>query len=132
MFGCILPGSCFSGADAVAQAPDTDFEEHTIDEIVVKGVPLERTIKELAQPTGPVVGHALEKKQAPSLGETLAHKPGVSATYFGPDSSRPVIRGQYGERIIILSNGLDSLDASALSEDQLAKTRALNGRSPRI
>ncbi len=41
----------------------------------------------------------------------------MSSTFFGPVASRPVIRGQFGERVRILSNGLDSLDASALSED---------------
>ena len=66
---------------------------------------------------GAVGGDELAKKQAASLGETLAHELGVSSTYFGPVSSRPVIRGQYGERIRVLSNALDAMDASALSED---------------
>ena len=62
-------------------------------------------------------GDELLKRQAASIGETLAHELGVSSSYFGPVASRPVIRGQYGERIRVLSNGLDAMDASALSED---------------
>lgn len=108
------------GADAsiVAAADDDNkYDHHLIDEIVVEGVPLGRTIKELAQPTAVLGGDELLKRQAASIGETLAHELGVSSTYFGPVASRPVIRGQSGERIRVLSNGLDALDASALSED---------------
>jgi len=103
----------------VASADDShrEFDEHALDEIVVEGIPLDRTIKELAQPTSVIGGDELAKRQAASLGETLAHELGVSSTYFGPVSSRPVIRGQYGERIRVLSNAADAMDASALSED---------------
>ncbi len=92
-------------------------EEGSIDEIIVEGVPLDRTVEELALPASILDGNELAKKQAASLGETLANELGVSSTYFGPIASRPVIRGQYGERIRVLSNSLDAMDASALSED---------------
>ncbi|MDJ0712410.1 MAG: TonB-dependent receptor [Woeseiaceae bacterium] len=94
-----------------------DYDEHAVDEIIVEGIPLDRTVRELAQPTAVIGGDELAKRQAASLGETLAHQLGVSSTYFGPVASRPVIRGQYGERIRVLSNALDAMDASALSED---------------
>ena len=99
-----------------ASAQEED-EHHTLDEIIVSATPLARTVEELAQPTSVVSGDALTRKQSSSIGETLADQPGVSASYFGPVASRPVIRGQFGERVRVLSNGLDSLDASALSED---------------
>jgi iron complex outermembrane receptor protein len=51
------------------------------------------------------------------LGETLDGTPGVSSTYFGPNASRPIIRGQDGDRIRILNNGGAMLDASGLSYD---------------
>ncbi|MGB5629502.1 MAG: Plug domain-containing protein, partial [Woeseiaceae bacterium] len=94
-----------------AQDGDDQYDHHAIDEIVVQGVPLERTVKELAQPTTVLGGDELMKRQAASIGETLSHELGVSSTYFGPVASRPVIRGQYGERIRVLSNGLDAMDA---------------------
>ncbi len=100
-----------------AQEADETYDHDAVDEIVVQGVPLDRTVKGLAQPADVLSGDELLKRQAASLGETLAHELGVSSTYFGPVSSRPVIRGQYGERIRVLSNGLDAIDASALSED---------------
>ncbi|MDJ0749664.1 MAG: TonB-dependent receptor [Woeseiaceae bacterium] len=92
-------------------------DESSVDEIIVEGIPLDRTIKELALPASILDGNELAKKQAASLGETLANELGISSTYYGPIASRPVIRGQYGERIRVLSNSLDALDVSALSED---------------
>ena len=94
-----------------------DDEHHVLDEVIVAATPLERTVRELAQPTSVLDGDALARKQTASIGETLAGELGVSSSYFGPVSSRPVIRGQFGERVRVLSNGLDAMDASALSED---------------
>lgn len=52
-----------------------------------------------------------------SLGDFLKDEPGISATQFGPNSSRPIIRGQDGDRIRILRNSSPSVDASSLSFD---------------
>jgi iron complex outermembrane receptor protein len=52
-----------------------------------------------------------------SIGDTLAHTPGVSATSFGPTASRPVLRGLQGERVRVLSNGIGSIDVSNTSVD---------------
>ena len=102
---------------ANAQTNQTGDENQNIDEIVIEALPLERTVDQLAQPTAVLTGQELAKKIAPSIGETLSQELGVSSTYFGPVASRPVIRGQFGERLRVLNNGLDTLDASALSED---------------
>ena len=53
----------------------------------------------------------------PSLGDTLADMPGVSASSFGPSSSRPILRGLSGEDASILIDGLTSLDLSASDPD---------------
>lgn len=111
----MLVSLVFAASGAIAE--DGEDEHHDLDEIVVKAKPIERTVEELTQPVSVITGSALTKREAPSLGESLASEPGVSASYFGPVSSRPIIRGQFGERIRVLANGLDSLDASALSED---------------
>lgn len=111
-------------AAAAADKDELD-DEHSLEEVIVTGVPLERTVEELAQPAAVLGGDNLAKKQAASLGETLSHELGVSSTYFGPVASRPVIRGQYGERIRVLSNSLDSMDASALSEDHAGSVDAM-------
>ena len=84
-------------------------------EIVITGNPLGRD-----STTVPVsnLGRAdlLERGQS-TLGETLDGLPGVSSTYFGPNASRPIIRGLDGERIRVLNNSASSLDVSALSYD---------------
>lgn len=100
-----------------AVADETDDEHHVLDEVVVTATPLSRTVEQLAQPTSVIDGDALTRSVSASVGETIADQPGVTASYFGPVASRPVIRGQFGERVAVLSNGLDALDASALSED---------------
>ena len=104
-------------APVTVTAQDEEDGHHQIDQIVVTATPLSRTVEELAQPTTVLYGDELARKQTTSIGETLSQEPGMSSTYFGPVSSRPVIRGQFGERVRVLTNGLDSLDASALSED---------------
>ena len=110
-------------ANALAQ--EGEDAHHEIDEVIVTATPLSRTVEKLAQPTSVLYGNELAKKQSTSIGETLSQEPGLSSSYFGPVSSRPVIRGQFGERVRVLVNGLDSLDASALSEDHQAAVESL-------
>jgi vitamin B12 transporter len=64
-----------------------------------------------------LAGEALALRRAGTLGETLDGLPGVSATGFGPQASRPVIRGLDGDRVRLLDNGGASADASNLSFD---------------
>ncbi len=52
-----------------------------------------------------------------TLGDTLDRLPGVSSTYFGPGASRPVLRGLGVQRVLVLSNGIGVIDASAASPD---------------
>ncbi|MGP1276160.1 MAG: TonB-dependent receptor [Caulobacterales bacterium] len=52
-----------------------------------------------------------------NIAQTLERLPGVSTTFFGPASGRPVIRGLGSERVRVLINGLDGLDASTSSPD---------------
>lgn len=68
-------------------------------------------------PVEQLSGIGLVLRRQTTLGETLNGLPGVSSTYFGPNASRPVIRGQDGDRIAIVNNGSVSLDLSALSYD---------------
>ncbi len=87
----------------------------TLKEVTVTGNPLGSS--DLVAPTSSLSGAALLLKRESTLGETLSETPGVSSTYFGPNASRPIIRGQDGDRIRILQNGGGSIDASGLSFD---------------
>jgi iron complex outermembrane receptor protein len=62
-------------------------------------------------------GRELSIKRESTLGETLNGIPGVSSTSFGPNASRPVIRGLDAERVRIMQNGIGVVDASSLSFD---------------
>ncbi len=91
--------------------------------VVITGNPLGRDT--LAQPTAVLTGDGLAQRRAGTLGETLESVPGVSATGFGPNSSRPVIRGLDGDRLRLLDNGGASVDASSLSFDHSSATDPL-------
>jgi iron complex outermembrane receptor protein len=41
----------------------------------------------------------------------------VQSTFFGPGVGRPIIRGQEGPRVAVLSNGMGNMDASTVSAD---------------
>jgi iron complex outermembrane receptor protein len=87
------------------------------EEIVVSASPGGRGSSEVVQPVNVLTSEELTARLQPTLGETLAQEPGVSSTYFGPGSSRPVIRGLGGDRIRILEEGIGTGDASNVSPD---------------
>jgi iron complex outermembrane receptor protein len=90
-------------------------ENATLDTVVVTGNPLGAT--ELIAPVDQLSNYELLQRGQSTLGETLNGLPGVSSSYFGPNASRPVIRGLDSDRITILNNGGANLDLSALSPD---------------
>jgi iron complex outermembrane receptor protein len=85
--------------------------------IIASVGPEARTQTELYQATDVLVGRELIEKGRNSIGETLAEQPGVTSTYYGPGSSRPVIRGLQGDRVRILESGVSSGDVSASGPD---------------
>ncbi len=90
-------------------------ETSTLQEVTVTGNPLGSS--DLIAPVTQLSGTELLLRTKTTLGETLDGLPGVSSTYFGPNASRPIIRGLDGDRIRILNNGGGSLDVSNLSYD---------------
>lgn len=69
------------------------------------------------QPVAELKGEELTRRAQGTLGETLAWEPGVSSGYFGPGSSRPIIRGFDGFRVKILRDDLSTMDLSDVSPD---------------
>ena len=100
-----------------AQVNNNNAAPVTLPEVVVTGNPLGSELFELAAPVSVIGGQDLLLQRKSTLGETLGEMPGVSSTSFGPNASRPVIRGLDGDRIRILQNGASTLDASSLSFD---------------
>ena len=112
--------ACTTGLPAVAQTTPTAQAPLTatpgaVTTIVITGNPLGRDAT--ASPVSVLAGDGLTLRRAGTLGETLDGLPGVASTWFGPNASRPVIRGLDGDRIRLLDNGGSTLDASSLSFD---------------
>jgi iron complex outermembrane receptor protein len=104
-----------SGAEATA---DLTLDVTTHQEFVVVSAQTDpRAAFELAAPVTVLGDSQLALRLQPSLGETVALLPGVNSTYFGPGSSRPVIRGLGGDRIRVLNSGVGTGDASNTSPD---------------
>ncbi|CCW17957.1 Zinc-regulated outer membrane receptor [Sphingobium indicum BiD32] len=116
--GCALPALCLA-LPAFAQtpdaAPDQAYHDNRADIIVTAIIP--RRQGDILSGTSVVAGEELTRNMRSTIGETLARQPGVSATSFGPNASRPVLRGFQGERVRILTDGIGSFDVSNTSVD---------------
>ena len=109
----MLLACCLIGAQA--QAQEVAMQADRLPQVTVTGNPLRNS--DGAQTVQVLQGEALLMRLESTLGETLSATPGVSSSYFGPNASRPIIRGMDGDRIKILNNSLASQDLSALSND---------------
>lgn len=95
------------------------------EEIVVSAAGGARRTGEAFQATNVLSGSELRRRTEPSLGETLKDMPGINSTYFGPGSSRPVIRGLGGDRVRVLEGGVGTGDASSTSPDHAVSVEPL-------
>lgn len=89
----------------------------TIPATAVTGNPLGVSSDQMVIPISILNGRELSLKRENTLAETLNSIPGVSNSSFGPSAGRPMIRGMDSDRIKILQNGVNNLDASNLSFD---------------
>lgn len=112
-----LAGGAVQAQEAPAPADQSDsYHSEPSRDIVVTGV-LPTARQDMLSGVAVLEGDELTQKLRPSIGETLARTPGVSATSFGPSASRPVLRGLQGERVRVLSDGIGSIDVSNTSVD---------------
>jgi iron complex outermembrane recepter protein len=96
-----------------------------LDELVVSAGPLSARRSETYQPSSALSGLDLARAVQSSLGETLAGEPGVTSTYNGPGSSRPIIRGLGGDRVRIMEGGVASGDVSNQGPDHAVAVEPL-------
>jgi iron complex outermembrane receptor protein len=119
--GCALSALCVAlpalarEAPAAADAADPNYHDNRSDIVVTALIP--RRQGDILSGTSVLTGDKLTRDLRPSIGETLARQPGVSATSFGPNASRPILRGFQGERVRILTDGIGSFDVSNTSVD---------------
>lgn len=120
MIGFVASGAAVYAQDTASTAPvadqDDSYHNEPSRDIVVTGV-LPRSRQDMLSGVAVLEGDELTQKLRPSIGETLARTPGVSATSFGPSASRPVLRGLQGERVRVLTDGIGSIDVSNTSVD---------------
>lgn len=100
-----------------------DQSSEQLTEVIVTGNPLGNA--EGIQAVQAIQGEDLLLQMKSTIGETLNTIPGVSSSYFGPNASRPIIRGMDGDRIKILNNSAASHDLSSLSNDHSVPNDAL-------
>lgn len=101
---CVLPIMAFAHEEKLE---DIKVVEHELTQGLVDFVPSVTKLK----------GEELTRKRQTSIGDMLGTEAGVQSTTFGPNASRPVIRGLDGDRIRVLQNSLGTLDASTQSLD---------------
>lgn len=98
-----------------------DFElaiAHTLEAITVTGNPRgQATALESFGAVASVSSRDLAERMSGTLGETLEGEPGVARRSFGPGSSRPIVRGFDGDRVLIMTDGLRTGDVSSQSGD---------------
>jgi len=105
-------------APAIAQtAPDDQHGDHNGEGDIVVTAVLGRNQQDVLSGTSVLASSELARDVRPTIGETLSRQAGVSATSFGPNASRPVLRGFQGERVRILADGIGSFDVSNTSVD---------------
>lgn len=100
---------------------DDDF--HRNDGVIVTA-PFLEDLNILAG-TSVLSGDRLTRELEPQIGEILTKLPGVSATSFTPGASRPVLRGFQGPRILVLNDGLGTIDVSTTSADHAVTVEPL-------
>jgi len=109
----LLVGAQAEGARAQSPAP----APQPLPPTVVTATPLGSDLFSSVDPVNVLEGQGLRLRQQPTLGDTVGREVGVSQTWFGPNASRPIIRGLATFDIRVLNNGLGILDASAASPD---------------
>jgi iron complex outermembrane receptor protein len=111
----LLAAPAFAADEAAV--PPGDYHEPTPADIVVTAAPFERNRADVLSPISVLSGQELAREVRSTIGETLARQPGVSSTSFGPNASRPILRGFQGDRVHILTDGIGSFDVSNTSVD---------------
>ncbi len=135
----VFPGNTVNADDSetdisqkkITKSPREKEIEH-LSTITITADPRNKSLLEHTQPVSILTKEDLILRSDISLGETLATEAGVSSSYFGPGSSRPVIRGFAGERVRVLRNGVGSLDVSNTSEDHQISINPLSIESAEI
>ena len=123
--GASLLGLALAGPAAAQMSGEADGET---DVIRVTATPLGTPADEVVGSVDVVTRAELVRNLDGNVADTIDRLPGVSSTYFGPASGRPVVRGLGADRVRVLVNGLGALDASASSPDHAVSAGVLGAQ----
>lgn len=87
------------------------------EEVTVTATGTEESVFESFQSITTLDSAELLAEANPSIGEALENESGVSKRSFGPGSSRPVIRGFDGDRVLVLEDGVRTGSLGSQSGD---------------
>ncbi|HYP54465.1 MAG TPA: TonB-dependent receptor, partial [Pyrinomonadaceae bacterium] len=76
------------------------------EEVTVTATGTEQSVSEALQTVTTLDATRIAEESHPALGEVLDKEPGVAKRSFGPGSSRPVIRGFDGDRVLVIQDGI--------------------------
>lgn len=124
LLALIAPLPAFAQEAVPADQAQQDDHDHIDQAIVVTGA-IQRNRQDALSGVAVIQAEQLTQSLRPSIGETLEHTPGVTATSFGPTASRPVLRGLQGERVRVLTDGIGAIDVSNTSVDHAAVVNPL-------
>lgn len=111
-----LAAPAFANDGAAEDGDQSSSHSQPSTEIIVTA-PYARDRDMVATAVTVLQGDALQLQQRSTIGETLARQPGVSSSFFGPNASRPILRGLDNERVRVLTDGIGSFDVSNTSVD---------------
>src|ERR671913_421512 len=119
-FAADAADATLAGAATAAPTPGSAEDAHHAHgddsgEVIVTGI--RRRTQDVLGGISVLDAADLTREIRPSIGETLARQPGVSATSFGPAASAPVLRGLTGDRVRVLTDGIGSLDLGSSGPD---------------
>ena len=107
-----------------------DGEGPEVSEVVVTAAPYTVSLDTITTSVDILTARDLSLAPPAGIGDLLAGMPGLRSTAYGPGSSRPVIRGLSGPRVLLLQNGVGMVDASSLSPDHAVPSEP--GQASRI
>src|SRR3546814_16557055 len=99
-------------AAASAAHAQTSRDDDAMPANIIVTAPMEQSEADVLSGTSIVSGAELTRSVKPTIGETLAHQPGVTASSFGPNASRPILRAFQGDPVRVLTAGIGPLDFS--------------------
>ncbi len=107
-------------------------ERRVLTELTITADPFNHNLLEHSSPATILEKNDVILKAEPTIAETIGQEPGITTSYFGPGSSRPIIRGNAGDRVRVLKNGIGTLDISNTSEDHTVTSNPIAAESIEI